>query len=633
MRAETFAIALGDTITDGVPAAGAGRIASAKDDDIYTFSATAGQLAFFEPISQDDAFKRNLRWKLTKPSGLTVFGSFFSNPIGRTLLNETGTYQIRVYSDGTDPSWVGAYSFRTTPIPPDQSFSFAIGGQVSDGVPAAGAGRLEVAGTEDSYQFTANAGQLVFFDSLSQEPTLKNSLRWQLIRPSGTTIFSSFFANPQGRMLLNEAGVYRIRIFTDGVDPAMFGGYSFKVTAIPPDQTFAYTVGTTVSDGVPEAGAGRLEVAGSEDNYLFTATAGQVVFFESLSQDAAYKSNLRWQLYKPSGGTVFSSFFTNPQGRVVLAEAGQYRLRLFTDNVDPRYFGAYSFKTRADVADQQFTLKIGDVVSDGKPAAGEGNIETPGSTDTYSFNGRAGQFVIFESLTQAPSLQNQLRWQLIKPSGGNVFSSFFANKQGRTQLPEAGVYKLRIFTDPGLTLNGAYSFRTYSPVTANPDNLQIRPNQPLTVPLAKLLFNDTGEDDQDVLSIELLSSTTSQGGSLALGAGGLTYTPKSGFLGVDHFDYRLRGALGGTNQTTVTVEILSDGGKYAGVVNWVTDNVGLFDISLMGDPGVEYVVETSVDLETWTPIGSLTPPASRFTQYSFPPSAQIPQKYLRARRK
>ncbi len=632
-RAEEFTIGLGDTVSDGIPGVGAGRLKTAKDDDFYTFTVVSGQLAFLEGLNQDPAFKKNLRWQLTKPSGGSVFSSYFSQAVGRKLLDESGTYKIRVFSDGTDPTWIGAYSFRISPLPPDQTFPVLLGNQVSDGIPAAGAGRLEFGGAEDNYLFTASGGQLVFFETLNQDAAFKNSLRWQLIKPSGPTVFSSFFSNPQGRLLLPESGQYRIRVYTDAIDSTQLGSYSFRTYPLPPDQSFTYTIGTQVSDGIPAPGAGRLEIAGTEDNYLFTAPAGQVVFFESLTQASAFKNSLRWQLLKPSGVAVFSSFFANTQGRTVLPEAGNYRLRIFTDNNDSRLSGAYSFQTRADVADQQFSLSVGASVSDGKPAVGAGNIETAGSTDTYLFSGRAGQFVVFESLAQAPSLQNSLRWQLTKPSGGSVFSSFFANKQGRTLLSEAGVYKLRCFTDNASTINGAYSFRFYSPVMAHPDYLQTRPNVLLTVPAAKLLFNDISEDPADVLHVDLPSGATAQGGTVTVNATGIVYTPKTGFIGTDQFDYRAIGTLGDTNRTTIWVSVLQDAGKFAGIVNDLRRNEAQLDVCWLGDPGNSYALETSADLDSWVEAEIVVAPPSGFWTYSFAIHTGTPQLYLRSRRK
>src|SRR5262245_3691661 len=100
IHAEEFTISIGDTVSDGIPGPGAGRLATAKEEDFYTFTAAAGQLAFFESLGQDPAFKGSLRWQLIKPSGGIVFGSFFSSQRGRTVLPEAGTYRIRVYSDG-----------------------------------------------------------------------------------------------------------------------------------------------------------------------------------------------------------------------------------------------------------------------------------------------------------------------------------------------------------------------------------------------------------------------------------------------------------------------------------------------------------------------------------------------------
>src|SRR6185503_12406458 len=96
LHGEDFNIVVGDTVSDGVPGVGAGRFATAKEEDFYTFTATVGQLVFFEALSQDAAFQRSLRWELLKPSGSAVFTSFFSNR-GRTVLPEAGQYRVRIY--------------------------------------------------------------------------------------------------------------------------------------------------------------------------------------------------------------------------------------------------------------------------------------------------------------------------------------------------------------------------------------------------------------------------------------------------------------------------------------------------------------------------------------------------------
>ena len=58
------------------------------------------------------------------------------------------------------------------------------------------------------------------------------------------------------------------------------------------DDTCTPGFGTTVSNGVPCAGAGNIEVNGNRDIYTYTAAAGSTAFFNSLSTS----SGLRWQL-------------------------------------------------------------------------------------------------------------------------------------------------------------------------------------------------------------------------------------------------------------------------------------------------------------------------------------------------
>ena len=49
--AQPFQIAIGDTVSDGVPAAGAGRILVHTETDLYNFTGTAGQSVFFEDLN------------------------------------------------------------------------------------------------------------------------------------------------------------------------------------------------------------------------------------------------------------------------------------------------------------------------------------------------------------------------------------------------------------------------------------------------------------------------------------------------------------------------------------------------------------------------------------------------------
>ena len=100
------------------------------------------------------------------------------------------------------------------------------------------------------------------------DPGFGGWLKWQLLDPTGTQVFSEWFdSNNPGRQTLPKTGTYKIVVMSPQEKLDQFGTYSFRLRAIAPDQQFTIHVGDTVSDGVPAVGAGRIEVAGAQDIY------------------------------------------------------------------------------------------------------------------------------------------------------------------------------------------------------------------------------------------------------------------------------------------------------------------------------------------------------------------------------
>ena len=62
---QQFGISFGDTVSDGVPAAGAGNLEAPGAVDIYTFDALAGQGAIFDWLSGSNVL---IGWQLQAPS-------------------------------------------------------------------------------------------------------------------------------------------------------------------------------------------------------------------------------------------------------------------------------------------------------------------------------------------------------------------------------------------------------------------------------------------------------------------------------------------------------------------------------------------------------------------------------------
>ena len=113
---------------------------------------------------------------------------------------------------------------------------------------------------------------------------------------------------------------------------------------------FAIKIGDTVSNGVPNVGAGNLEAPSSIDIYTFTASAGQKVLFDMQQVDATI-SSFGWTLTDPANNVVFSHpLYHDPL--VTLTLGGEYKLTIAGGN--STQVGTYQFKLLNVPAPQQF---------------------------------------------------------------------------------------------------------------------------------------------------------------------------------------------------------------------------------------------------------------------------------------
>lgn len=342
-------------------------------------------------------------------------------------------------------------------------FDIQVGDYVEEGSPDEGAGYLDERNDVDVYRFTATAGQLIFVEELSGDDAFNGWLWWELVAPSGERVFGDYFddTNP-GRVKLEESGTYRIRVLQDRDEHPGTGSYSFALHSIPPDTTFQISIGDTVSLDEPQSGAGAIEVAGAQDVYKFTATAGQHVFFEDNGVDEAFDGWLFWELHTPGGTRLFSEYFDSENlGRVTLPESGVYTLRVASGREETSQQGEYSFRLRAISPDQEFTLQVGATVSDAVPTAGAGRIEMAGARDIYRFQGTAGQALFFEDVDSSSEFDGWLHWQVLTPSGSKLFNDYFdSTSPGRIDLKESGTYTIVVEVPrPDTSYVGSYSFR------------------------------------------------------------------------------------------------------------------------------------------------------------------------------
>jgi hypothetical protein len=415
------------------------------------------------------------------------------------------------------------------------AFEIAYGDTVADGSPAAGAGNIDAGGAVDSYTFDAEAGDVAIFDVLAGGAGV---FRWRLEAPDGTELFDTLYVDLS--MELPEAGTYTLTV--RGANATTVGVYSFHLLLTPPPEEFTIAFGDTVSDGVPEPGAGNVEVPGAIDRYLFEGAAGQVAIFDALIGST---NEVRWSLHAPDGTEVFDAFYTDQQA--TLPQTGTYTLTVSGLNITR--FGSYSFEL-VDVPPppEEFTIAFGDTVSDGVPEPGAGNVEVPGAVDNYLFAGAAGQVAIFDVLSGST---NAVRWSLHAPDDTELFDAFYTDQQ--ITLPQTGTYMLTV---SGLTPTrfGAYSFElreaaANSAPVAEADAAETAQGVPVTV---DVLANDSDPDGDDLA----LDAVTQPGdGTAAIDGDQITYRPDTGFAGTDSFAYTVADGRGGSAGATVTVTV------------------------------------------------------------------------------
>lgn len=429
---QQFAINIGDTVSDGIPAVGAGNLEEAGAVDIYTFNA-AGEEVIFNWLSGSNV---QIGWQLEAPDSTLLFDSVLRD--WQVVLSQTGIYTLTV--EGNTGSTFGLYAFELLEVPALQQFGINIGDTVSDGVPATGAGNLEAPGATDSYTFDAVTGQEVIFNWLSGTNVI---IGWQLQAPDNTTLFDTVLQDHQ--LILPQTGTYTLTVDGNGIDD--FGLYSFQLLEVPAaPQQFAIEFGDTVSDGVPAAGAGNIEVPGAVDVYTFDALAGQEAIFDWLS---GINVLIGWQLEAPDSTVLFDSVLQDWQ--VTLPQTGSYTLTIQGNQVAS--VGLYSFQLlEVTAVPQQFTINFGETISDGIPATGAGNIESPGAVDIYTFDAVAGQTAVFDWLAGNNTM---ISWQLQAPNNTVLFDSFLQDHQ--VTLPQTGSYTLTVH-GTGIDDLGIYSF-------------------------------------------------------------------------------------------------------------------------------------------------------------------------------
>ncbi|QGJ71800.1 Hypothetical protein PBC10988_35090 [Planctomycetales bacterium 10988] len=188
---------------------------------------------------------------------------------------------------------------------------------------------------------------------------------------------------------------------------------------------------------------GQIDLPLEEDEYTFTLTETQKVFFDVLQGNV---SQMRWTLAGPDGQPLaeFTHEFFRDQEWLELA-AGTYTLTV--QGVGSSYTGAYSFQL-VDVPATTITPIVAEAIV-------SGSLDLPGEEDAFTFTATAGNQLFLDRLSGNTFF---IDWILTDPTGQELYQGN-SGDLGPLLLTTTGTYTLTLDGE-GDTL-GAYSFRFF----------------------------------------------------------------------------------------------------------------------------------------------------------------------------
>ncbi|WP_235111743.1 putative Ig domain-containing protein [Acaryochloris sp. 'Moss Beach'] len=188
---------------------------------------------------------------------------------------------------------------------------------------------------------------------------------------------------------------------------------------------------------------GRIRIPGDRDEFSFSGSEGQTIFFDALQYTGDYR-NWNFEVFSPSGVKVADSTLVGDQF-LQLAETGNYRIAISTDNVQ---LGNYGFRV---IDHEQAPVIPLDTTINGDLGPGT-------QSKLYRFTGNQGQKLFIDALNKSGTFG----WTLYNSSNGAVASSSnFSDLE--VTLPISGDYTLALQGRSGFTGSASYSFRVITP--------------------------------------------------------------------------------------------------------------------------------------------------------------------------
>ncbi|AFY54222.1 RHS repeat-associated core domain protein [Rivularia sp. PCC 7116] len=390
----------------------------ARETVLYQFNGTGGQQLEFDSLSNVSGAD----WviyaptKLLNKSNKTVASSALSSDFKVTLPVD-GSYilALRNNSDSNFSYQLQVNDVSTAPV-------------ISSDIETLREGSISVAGEIDTYNFTANAGTLIYFDG--QQGGFNFYAR--LGNPDGTRISTStlYTGSDSGAYLLTQTGDYSLEVVANGNNSTE--DYRFKLVDLKASPVFDLNTPANVTINPLETKA-----------FKFTGTVGQKLWFDGLN---ASNTNITVSLINSSGYQIASTSSLQNDIELKNLEAdGEYYLVLQSNNTDVT---TASFQVLDNInatfidLDTEITGNFGD---------------SKQQTHLYRFNATKGQKLYFDQIER----DRYNYYYLYNPAGERLFSRQLLSDEEIT-LPTDGEYTL-VFAGSNSASNNNYTLKIVTP--------------------------------------------------------------------------------------------------------------------------------------------------------------------------
>ncbi|MEH1791306.1 putative Ig domain-containing protein, partial [Nostoc sp.] len=401
-----------------------GNIVKKGEQDVYTFTGTAGQRIDFDVLKDGGSYTNTAT--LYSPSGIKYLDNYYLNygDVFPFTLNENGAYKLVIDAIGGN---TGAYSFsmldvaQATPINLDTDIT----------------GTLAPGSSTQLYQFNGIVGQHLYMNSL-----LGAAGNWYIYDSSNNRVAANGLSN-DFELTLSKTDTYTLVIQgggSQGTDSNTPINYKFRII----DSNTPTTPISFGTNATPNFVSDSIVKKGDINTYTFTGTAGQRIDFDVLKDGGYYTDTAT--LYSPSGIKYLDNYYLN-YGDVfpfTLNENGTYQLVI--DAIGGNT-GAYSFSL----------LNVAQATPINLDTDINGTLTPGSSTQLYQFNGTTGQHLYMNSLLGAAG-----SWYIYDSGNNRVAATALANDFELT-LSKTDTYTLLVQgggsqgTDSNTPIN--YKFR------------------------------------------------------------------------------------------------------------------------------------------------------------------------------